>query len=279
MPFVTTGCGLCRSDQRAAIDAAILARGEKSWRTLAAELGLPRPTVQRHAPHAVAAPVVEPPALVAPVPAPPPAPAPVAPPSEPAAPARAEASPSPAPAASAPAPPPSDPLALRTGHPCATCRSPHRAAIEEAVFELAPLKAIEARFPTGPSDNSIRRHIDRCMRARLEDAMADRFGSAREEADGLLKKARRLLDEAEGTGDFGDRAKSLAAAKGIVELLARITGEIAPPVNIQMVLALPDWQRMEGQLVAALLPHPEALRAVKVVLGSMRAPALPSGER
>jgi hypothetical protein len=232
MPFVATGCGLCRSEQRAAIDAAILNRGEKSWRTLATELGLPRPTVQRHAPHAVAVPVVEPPA-------------PVAPPSEPA------------------------PLKPRKGHPCETCRSPHRAAIEAAVFELAPVKAIEARFPDGPSDNSIQRHITKCLRDRLEasgpDVREELVRGARDEARGLLAKARNLLNAAETDGSYADRARTITAAKGIVELLGRITGELGADVEVRIVES-PRWVELRDRILDALVPFPDALAAVVAAL-------------
>jgi hypothetical protein len=87
-------------------------------------------------------------------------------------------------------------------------------------------------------------------------------------ADALLGQVRALqgktlgiLLRAEGAGDLRTALGAVREARGNVELLAKLSGELdeRPVVN---VLVSPQWIELRAVIVGALDPHPDARGAV-----------------
>jgi hypothetical protein len=95
-----------------------------------------------------------------------------------------------------------------------------------------------------------------------------RAAEAMTQADDLLAKvqrleheARRIGQKAEAAGDHRTALQGIRELIRIVELLAKLRGELqtAPTTN---VLVLAEWQQVRTRLLAALAPFPKARTAV-----------------
>ena len=92
------------------------------------------------------------------------------------------------------------------------------------------------------------------------------------QADDLLAKverleqeARRIGKKAEAAGDHRTALQGIRELVRIVELLAKLRGELqtVPTTN---VLVLAEWQQVRTRLLAALTPFPQARTAVATAL-------------
>lgn len=149
---------------------------------------------------------------------------------------------------------------------CKACVHPERTSIDADLAGGETNIAVAARY--GLSKDSIRRHKDKHLSESLKAVQA------RREAEGAttaIDRMERLYDKAQGILTLaeaqGKAALSLAALKelrGIVELLAKLSGELdeRPTVQVLNVQASPEWAVLRGVILAALRPFPEASQAV-----------------
>jgi hypothetical protein len=110
-----------------------------------------------------------------------------------------------APERGAPAPERARPGLAPARRVCACCSSPLRAEIGQRLAAGQSAKAIEAILaPAGPSDESIRHHarhcIPRLLGERGEELRAEILTTVRGRAERLLKRAEKLIDDAETSG-------------------------------------------------------------------------------
>ena len=150
---------------------------------------------------------------------------------------------------------------------CTVCRHPDRAAIDEALVAGAAYRDIAGQFQLSPS--SVHRHSSEHIPATLSQA-AEAVEVAR--ADDLLSQVRSLqaralaiLAKAEEAGDLRTALGAIREARGNLELLARLLGELddTPTVN---VLVSPQWLGVRAAILGALEPHPAARVAVAAAL-------------
>lgn len=115
------------------------------------------------------------------------------------------------------------------------------------------------------SKTALIRHRDDHLAATLSKAQ-DAIEVA--QADSLLDQVRSIqrrtlgiLDQAEDTGRLGTAVMAIREARGNLELLAKLVGELddRPQVN---VLIAPEWISLRTRLLEALRPYPEARIAV-----------------
>lgn len=151
--------------------------------------------------------------------------------------------------------------------PCTVCRHPDRAAVDAALVDGEPVRTIAGRF--GLSHNAVLRHRD----GHLPESMA----KAREAADvvrgdALLSQVRELqaralaiLAAAEKAKDGRLALQAIREARGNLELLGRLAGELQAGVTVN-VLGSGEWVRVRGMILAALEAHPAARLAVADVL-------------
>jgi len=150
--------------------------------------------------------------------------------------------------------------------PCKVCRHPARQDIDAALAEGVALREIQAHH--GVSIDSLRRHAENHLPRTLVQAQAVAEAVA---GDTLLDKittlegeARQLKDRAERAGDVRTALVAVRELCRIVELQARLVGELKDQqVNI---LVHPRWIAVRAELVAALRPYPEAQQAVSSAL-------------
>jgi hypothetical protein len=127
----------------------------------------------------------------------------------------------------------------------------------------APYRSVAKQF--GLSESAVYRH--------KADHLPSHLLKARElkevaQADDLLDQVRHLqahaldiLERAEKAGDLRTALAAISQARGNLELLGKLAGELdeRPQVN---VLVAPEWLELRAVIVGALEPHPAAHTAV-----------------
>jgi hypothetical protein len=152
---------------------------------------------------------------------------------------------------------------------CTICGHPDGEAIDQALVEGRPNRRIASHYDV--TERAVRNHKANHLPASLakareaeEVAQADELlGQVRD----LQERALAILDKAEEAGELRTALGAIREARGNLELLAKLLGELddRPQVNI---LISPEWLELRAVIVGALQPHPEALSAVVSALES-----------
>jgi len=146
---------------------------------------------------------------------------------------------------------------------CTVCDHPERHSIDEALVSGAPYRSVAKRF--GLSESAVYRHKTEHVPAHLLKAK-DAEEAAR--ADDLLEQVRNLqvhaldiLERAEKTGDLRTALAAISQARGNLELLGKLAGELdeRPVVNLNVS---PEWLELRAVIVGALEPYSEARESV-----------------
>jgi hypothetical protein len=146
---------------------------------------------------------------------------------------------------------------------CTVCDHPERHSIDEALVTGAPYRSVAKRFER--SESAIYRHKTEHLPAHLLKAKEVEEAAR---ADDLLDQVRNLqahaldiLERAEKAGDLRTALAAISQARGNLELLGKLAGEIdeRPVVNLNVS---PEWLELRGVIVGALEPYSEARGAV-----------------
>lgn len=153
---------------------------------------------------------------------------------------------------------------------CTVCDQIERHGIDEALVSGAPYRSVAKRF--GLSESAVYRHKSEHLPAHLLKAK-EAEEAAR--ADDLLDQVRNLqahtldiLERAEEAGDLRIALAAISQARGNLELLGKLAGELdeRPVVNLNIS---PEWLELRTVIVGALEPHPAAHTAVLRALESV----------
>src|SRR4051794_3551963 len=153
---------------------------------------------------------------------------------------------------------------------CTICTHPDRPAIDMMLVNGKPLRDIAGRF--GTSKSALERHQVQHLPASLAEARraeeAARADDLLGQLLGLQADARRIGKKAEDTGDLKTALAGVRELVRIVELTAKLVGELneRPEVN---VLVAPQWLAVRTALLEALRPYPEARLAVASRLATL----------
>jgi hypothetical protein len=146
---------------------------------------------------------------------------------------------------------------------CTVCDHPKRHSIDGALVTGAPYRSVAKRF--GLSESAVYRHKAEHLPAYLLKA---KEAEEVAQADELLEQVRYLqtraldiLERAEKAGDLRTALAAISQARGNLELLGKLAGELdeRPVVNLNVS---PEWLELRAVIVGALEPHPAAHRAV-----------------
>jgi hypothetical protein len=146
---------------------------------------------------------------------------------------------------------------------CTVCDHPERHGIDEALVTGAPYRSVAKRFRL--SDSAAYRHKTEHLPAHLLKAKeveeVARAGDLLEQVRTLQAHALHILERAEKTGDLRTALAAISQARGNLELLGKLAGELdeRPVVNLTVS---PQWLELRAVIVGALEPHPAAHTAV-----------------
>jgi hypothetical protein len=150
------------------------------------------------------------------------------------------------------------------------CDHPERHGIDETLVTGAPYRSVAKQF--GLSESAVYRY--------KTDHLPSHLLKARElkevaQADDLLDQVRHLqahaldiLERAEKAGDLRTALAAISQARGNLELLGRLAGELDehPVVNLNVS---PQWLELRAVIIGALEPHPAARESVLQALESV----------
>jgi hypothetical protein len=142
---------------------------------------------------------------------------------------------------------------------CSICSHKQAQAINKALLKGEPFRHIAAQY--GTSTGALQRHKNEHLPVKLvkaqeaaEVAQADNLLDQLKE---LQAKAWELLSKAEKAGDLRTALAGVREAKGCLELLAKLQGELAQEGAINITLA-PEWIELRALILQAVDPFPEA---------------------
>jgi hypothetical protein len=155
---------------------------------------------------------------------------------------------------------------------CTVCAHPQRAEIDSALVAGGAIRAIARQYSLGR--DSIARHQSDHLPAALalaqgavQVAQADDLLS---QVRGLHRRALAILATAEAQGDLKVALAAIREARGNLELLAKLLGELDERPQINLVMA-PEWIAIRAAILMALSAYPEARTAVAERLASVEA--------
>ncbi|AKT38265.1 hypothetical protein [Chondromyces crocatus] len=173
---------------------------------------------------------------------------------------------------------------------CIICRHKRRDAIEAALSGGVDALAIAQRFSV--TKNALRKHAAHWLEegSRPDPQSSDaglrgpetktavsktdlkNVANVRARCEALVEKVEVLIQRADTDEEISwrERAALIVAAKQVLELLGRLTGEIGPAAEATIVDS-PRWKRIEGAIAGALAAYPEAAAAVAKALAELEA--------
>ena len=146
---------------------------------------------------------------------------------------------------------------------CTICEHPDREAIDRALVGDASNLSVSSLF--GVSESAVRRHKANHLPAKLVMAQAAEEVA---QADDLLQQVRDLQDralailgKAEAAGDLRTALGAIREARGNLELLAKLLGELDERTVVNLDVS-PEWLELRAVIVASLEPYSDARGAV-----------------
>jgi hypothetical protein len=143
--------------------------------------------------------------------------------------------------------------------PCSVCHHPEHATIDRDLVQGLTYRNISKRFDI--SIMALARHKQAHVPLTLVKAHEAETVA---QADDLLAQVRQLqakawgiLQQAEGAGQLMIALAAIREARGLIELLGRLMGELQDAHTINVVLS-PEWQQIRRVFLEALQPYPEA---------------------
>lgn len=153
---------------------------------------------------------------------------------------------------------------------CTVCTHPKRDEIDLALLEGQALRNIAERY--GLSATALHRHKDH-LPGRLAEAheaheavsagtLLDRLRTLNDETRAILKETRKVKNH-----DLS--LKALARLEKQLELEGKLLGELKEGATMTVnVYSTPEWLSLRAVIITALIPYPEAARAVTRALAS-----------
>ena len=148
---------------------------------------------------------------------------------------------------------------------CTICTHPEKASINEALINHVSPRLISESF--GITKSSLDRHRVAHLPVALVDAVQAveivQAGNLLDQVVTLQKKTLHILAIAEDAGDLRTAIMAIAQARGNLELLARLSGELQVQQNtVNVMVADPSWLKLRSGILQALEPWPAARLAV-----------------
>ena len=153
---------------------------------------------------------------------------------------------------------------------CTVCRHAKRHEIDAALVERRPFRDIAGQHDV--SKSALVRHFDDHLPAALvkakeaiDTAHADTIlGQVRD----LRDRALTVLGTAEGAGDLRTALAAIREARGCLELLGKLAGELQDGASVNVFVSA-EWLQVQAVILSALDPHIDAKLAVAAALANM----------
>ena len=150
---------------------------------------------------------------------------------------------------------------------CTVCDHAGRADIDRALVRGVAYRRIAKQHALSESAvfRHQKEHLPRLLVEAKEAEEAADADSLLSEVRALHRRTLTLLDTAEDAGDLGVALRAIREARGNVELLARLAGELQEGHVVNVTLS-PEWTALRVTILAALEPYPAARLALATAL-------------
>ena len=148
---------------------------------------------------------------------------------------------------------------------CTICSHPSREEIDRALIIGGSVRAIASNYSVARS--SLERHKSGHLPADLAQSTQARevfrADSLADQVRILQSKTLSILDKASTANDHRVALQAINVARGNIELLARLVGEIQErSQTVNILLASPQWISLRLAILHALDPYPDARQAL-----------------
>ncbi len=155
---------------------------------------------------------------------------------------------------------------------CTICTHPERQAIDQALVAGGAMRPLAALYRVSP--DAIERHAASHLPQALSKAQDAAEVAHADDLLGQLKdlqgRTLGILTQAEEAKDLRTALQGVAQARGNLELLAKLAGQLAQEGTVNLVVS-PEWVMVRAELLGALTPYPEARLAVAGRLAALEA--------
>ncbi len=171
---------------------------------------------------------------------------------------------------------------------CTACRHPDRAEIDAGLVRGEPYRRIAALC--GVSADAVNRHkahipphlahAQQAAEVVAADDLLAQVQALKARALGILDRAERGVEQVIGRGgtarvvtapDLRTATAAIREARGCLELLAKLVGELDERPTANVLVTSPEWLATQHALLDALRPFPEARVAVVAALRALAA--------
>jgi hypothetical protein len=148
---------------------------------------------------------------------------------------------------------------MKTGKKCLVCTSEDCDAINEKLIAGLSVRKVAEEYGMSKSAVQSHRanHLPRLLVKAKQAAEIDAADKLVERIENLYTRAYELIDKAEKNKSFTGAVAAIREARGSLELLARISGDLKNGSHLTLVYS-PQWIELRQVLVRALEPFPEA---------------------
>jgi hypothetical protein len=155
---------------------------------------------------------------------------------------------------------------------CTVCAHPKRHDIDRALVEGSTYRTIADRF--GLSETALKRHKKDHLPSRVAKAKAAEEVAVADDLLAQIKALRNraivILQKAEAAGDYRTALAGIREARGCIETLLEVEGELDRRPNLNITMSA-SWMTIQATLLDALSGFPEARTAVAGALISLEA--------
>ncbi len=149
---------------------------------------------------------------------------------------------------------------------CTICEHPKVEEINKALLETQNIAKVAKQY--GVNYHALYRHKDHIPAILTQAQEAQEVAKADSllaQVTELRDKALSILDKAEQAGDLRTALQGIKEARGCLELLARLQGELQEQTTVN-ILINPQWLSLRTVILQALEPYSEARQTVAQAL-------------
>jgi hypothetical protein len=160
-------------------------------------------------------------------------------------------------------------VTIGVGRDCTVCVHRRRAAIDEALAAGQAILRIAKQFKVGRMaltrhrDQHLQKDVQAAAAARQVSEVIARGASVLDRLEALDTRMAEIIDDAMLLEDKSAAVRAIREMRGLVELRAKLTGELKDGAGqVTVNITHNDFRTLQVGIVAALEPFPEAKAAV-----------------
>ena len=155
---------------------------------------------------------------------------------------------------------------------CSICSHPKHEVINQSLVAGATLRSIAGQQNVSKTSLSRhqRDHLPTALTMAKDAAEVAQADTLLEQVQSLQTKALHILQTAEEAGQLRAALAAIREARGCLELLAKLSGELDTQPQVNVLLA-PEWVSLRATILLALEPYPTAREAILVSLNDYTA--------